>query len=153
MEASGLVAEFMVKAHRLGHSEYNMLSFFSAAAEERFAEYRSVLKDRNPRWTQDMYKAMCTFLHLELQLLFKVKQLFECELQSDKSQGELNVIAQDKLDEHPLSKFNVILMEFFDAAMAHSEGYVELATKMTKLHYTQIEEWQHILRVFQQIEE
>ena len=65
----------------------------------------------------------------------------------------MNVIAQDILEEYPLGTFNVNLMEFFDAAMVFSAGYVVLATKMTELYYTQIKKWQHILRVFQKIEE
>ena len=78
----------------------------------------------------------------------KVKQFFDFVFPSDKSLGELNVIAQDILDEYPISAFNAILMEYFDAALTCSEGNVESATLLTKHQYAQIEEWHRILREF-----
>ena len=138
----------MLESFVLTEHTHNYRELFSFAKFECMGHYWMYLKDCSPTTTQDMYRAMCTFWHLELQLLFKVKQFFEYELPSDKSKGELNVITQDILDEYPLDTFNMILMKYFDAAMASSEGNVESATILTKSHYKQIEDWHRIMRGF-----
>ena len=128
------------------HQFRDLLHFFYL--RERMGEYSMYLKDRSPTTTQDMYKAICTFLHLELQLIVKVRHFYGNEFPSDISLGELYVIAQVILDEYPLDMFNVILMKYFDASMAYSEGNVESATILTKRHSKHIEDWHRIMRVF-----
>ena len=85
-----------------------------------------------------MYTAMCAFLHLELKLFIKLKNFYTTQVGVLPTE-QLNAIAQAIRDEFPIAKFNEILMQFFDACMASSEGNVMKATKETKAKFEYIQ--------------
>ena len=85
-----------------------------------------------------MYTAMCVFLHLELKLFIKIKNFYTTQLGALPNE-QLNAIAQAIRKEFPIAKFNEILMQFFDACMASSEGNVKKATEETKAKFEYIQ--------------
>ena len=102
--------------------------------------YRSYRNHGAPNTTQDMYNAICTFLHLELKLFIKVKHFHTIQVDV-LPQKQLSANARAIRDEFPISKFNEVLMEFFDACMASSEGNVQKATQVTKAKFASIKQW------------
>ena len=95
-----------------------------------------------------MYTAMCAFLLLELKLFIKLKNFYTTQVGVLPTE-QLNVITRAIRNESPISKFNEILMEFFDACMASSEGDVEKATKVTKVKFESIQKMLWTIRPFE----
>ena len=108
-------------------------------------DYRTHLLVGDPDATKDMYTAMCAFLHIELKLFIKLKNFFTTQLWVLKTE-QLSAIAQAIRDEFPIHKFNEILMEYFDACMAASEGNVAKATELTKNRFEMIQEMLRVIR-------
>ena len=101
--------------------------------------YRTYLLTGTSHSTKDMYTAMCAFLLLELKLFCKLKKFYTTQVGALPHE-QLNAILQAIRNEFPISKFNEVLMEYFDACMASSEGKISKATKETMNKFEYIKE-------------
>ena len=95
------------------------------------------------KYDPEMHRTLCSFMRLELEFFLKFKNFYDRQRGCNAS--ERSAIAQALKDEYPLAMFNEVLMEFFDAYMARSEGFVKNATDMTKGKYEQILRWHSML--------
>ena len=98
-----------------------------------------------PNATEEMHIAYCTFLHLELKLFLKIKYFFRVQVHNLDTPEKEALMASIR-GEFPIHKFNEILMEYFDAAMASSEGNVMYATEFTRELFEQNERLLGLIR-------
>ena len=124
----------VITINNLGHTQHDL------KLNELLLNYRMFCNHGAPGTTLDMYIALCTFLHLELQLFIKVKHFYDSQVDV-LPQEQLSANARAIRDEFPVSKFNEILMEYFDACMASNEGNVQSATRFTKAKFANIKTW------------
>ena len=111
-----------------------------------FIDHYHFLKNNpDPDGTEEMHIAYCTFLHLQTKLLFKIKYFFRVQVHNlDKPEKE--AFMASIRGEFPSHKFNEILMEYFDAAMASSEGNVMSATEFTMRMFKRTERFLSLIR-------
>ena len=104
------------------HKEYVEIKL-----KKLFDDYRTVVKDKES-YDPKSHQKLCCLLRLELDFFLKYKNFIDGETQ-DRS------VAQGLKEEYPLAMFNEILMEYFDASMAFSEGKVKEAGDLVKSKY------------------
>ena len=107
--------------------------------------YHFFKKNPHPDATEEMHIAYCAFLHLELKLFLKIKYFFCVQVHNLDTPGKEALTASIR-GEFPIHKFNEILMEYFDAAMASSEGNVMSATEFTMDLFKRTEKWLCLIR-------
>ena len=90
---------------------------FEVKLQELMQDYRTNLQHGSLHSTKDMNTAMCAFLHLELKLFIKLKNFYTTQVGALPYE-QVNAIAQAIRKEFPIIKFEVILMQLFDACMA-----------------------------------
>ena len=95
--------------------------------------------------TEEMKIALCAFLHLELKLIMRVKHFLKYQVHT-LTTPENDALAATIREEFPIQTFNALLMEFFDATMASSEGNVTQVTELTRDMFKQIKKWLWIIR-------
>ena len=90
--------------------------------------------------TDDMYEALCRFLHFEIKLVLRVRFFYTAlipKLHDD--QSLLEVFAQDIKNEFPISKFNSMLQDFLEASIAAPDRSVANASEMTTIKMRGVE--------------
>ena len=105
--------------------------------------YRKMHKTKSS-YEPEMHRTLCCFWRLELDFFLKFKNFHEHQ-RDHYNASERGALARDIRDEYPLAMFTEALVEFFDACMAHYEGYVKDTTEMTKGKYKYIKHWHSML--------
>jgi len=118
------------------------LKYVAMSSEDKtkcFIErYRFLQNNRDPDGNEEMHIALSTFLHLQTKLLFKIRYFFRVQVHNLDNPEKEAFMASIR-GEFPSHKFNEILMEYFDATMAISEGNVMYATEITRELFEQNE--------------
>ena len=110
------------------HEEYK--ETLEIKLKSLFDGYRMVVKNKST-FDADVFCAHCYYLRLELDFFLKYKNFIDAE-------KHYRSVAKNIREEFPLAMFNVKLMDYFDACMAHSEGSVKDATIYTRAKYDDI---------------
>jgi hypothetical protein len=108
-------------------------------------QYRWHRINRSPGETEEMQRTLCAALHLELRLFMRIKYFLGVEVDG-MDNSECNARAAIIREEFPIETFNEIIMEYFDAIMAASEGNVMRATELTRDMFRQVKTWLRMIK-------
>jgi hypothetical protein len=101
--------------------------YLEISLKKLFDGFRTVVKDKES-YDPKSHQKLCCFLRVELDFFLKYKNIIDSETPD-------HSVAQALKEEYPLAMFNEILMEYFDASMAFSEGKVKEAGDLVKSKY------------------
>jgi hypothetical protein len=114
-------------------------------ANRMMNRYRWHMTNRVRGETEEMQRTLCAFLHLELSLFMRIKYFVSVTIKG-LNNSECNARAAIIRGEFPMETFNELLLEYFDAIMAASEGHVMRATELTRGMFQQVQIWLRMLQ-------